>query len=250
MRGRGRAQRVSAPRRRSMGSYRVYKVGEEEHVREAAGRRAVARRRLAAAPSRAAARRPRRGAGGSGRSSPRPPWSRRSSTGSTAARPSATPGPPSTSPSLGQGAGLGGAGGAGRRGRRRRPGHRLSGLRPHLAVKLVGVAVVVLVLATPGLAVGYANGLVSDVGGTGSAARTAEEIARDRGGRRGDRPADPRQADEHPAHRLGQEHRPRRPRALGHADARAPRPGDQEHLDALAAARPAGRHPRRTAWTR
>ncbi len=35
----------------------------------------------------------------------------------------------------------------------------------HLAVKLVGVAVVVLVLATPGLAVGYANGLVDDVGG-------------------------------------------------------------------------------------
>jgi LCP family protein required for cell wall assembly len=47
-----------------------------------------------------------------------------------------------------------------------------------LAVKLVGVAVVVVVLATPGLAVGYANGLVSDVGsGTGSAPRTAEEIA-------------------------------------------------------------------------
>jgi LCP family protein required for cell wall assembly len=46
----------------------------------------------------------------------------------------------------------------------------------HLAVKLVGVAVVVLVLATPGLAVGYANGLVSDVGQTGSAAKTPEEI--------------------------------------------------------------------------
>ncbi|MGE5229096.1 MAG: LCP family protein [Deltaproteobacteria bacterium] len=47
----------------------------------------------------------------------------------------------------------------------------------NLAVKLAGVAVVVLVLATPGLAVGYANGLVSDVGGTGSAARTPEEVA-------------------------------------------------------------------------
>ncbi len=47
----------------------------------------------------------------------------------------------------------------------------------NLAVKLVGVAVVVLVLATPGLAVGYANGLISDVGGTGSAARTPEEVA-------------------------------------------------------------------------
>jgi len=48
----------------------------------------------------------------------------------------------------------------------------------NLAVKLVGVAVVVLVLATPGLAVGYANGLISDVGGssTGTAAKTAAEI--------------------------------------------------------------------------
>ena len=48
----------------------------------------------------------------------------------------------------------------------------------NLAVKLVGVAVVVLVLATPGLAVGYANGLVSDVGGggVGSAAKSAAEI--------------------------------------------------------------------------
>jgi LCP family protein required for cell wall assembly len=44
----------------------------------------------------------------------------------------------------------------------------------HLAVKIVGVTVVVLVLATPGLAVGYANGLVKDFGGdtTGSAATT------------------------------------------------------------------------------
>ena len=45
----------------------------------------------------------------------------------------------------------------------------------HLAFKLVGVAVVVVALATPGLAVGYANGLVSDVGKTGSAATTLEE---------------------------------------------------------------------------
>jgi LCP family protein required for cell wall assembly len=47
----------------------------------------------------------------------------------------------------------------------------------HLAVKIVGVAVVVLVLATPGLAVGYANGLVSGVGGdqTGSAAKTPDQ---------------------------------------------------------------------------
>lgn len=44
-----------------------------------------------------------------------------------------------------------------------------------LAVKIVGVAAVVLVLAAPGLAVGYANGLVSDVGETGTSARTTEE---------------------------------------------------------------------------
>ncbi len=46
-----------------------------------------------------------------------------------------------------------------------------------LAVKLIGVAVVVLVLATPGLAVGYANGLVAGVGGdqTGSAAKTSDQ---------------------------------------------------------------------------
>jgi LCP family protein required for cell wall assembly len=47
----------------------------------------------------------------------------------------------------------------------------------HLAFKLVGVAVVVIVLATPGLAVGYANGLVSDVGEAGTAAKTVEERA-------------------------------------------------------------------------
>ena len=48
----------------------------------------------------------------------------------------------------------------------------------HLAVKLIGVAVVVVVLATPGLAVGYANGLVSAVGTAGSAATTpADEAA-------------------------------------------------------------------------
>ena len=45
----------------------------------------------------------------------------------------------------------------------------------HLAVKLIGVAAVVVVLATPGLAVGYANGLVSAVGQTGTAAKTSEE---------------------------------------------------------------------------
>jgi LCP family protein required for cell wall assembly len=47
----------------------------------------------------------------------------------------------------------------------------------HLAVKLIGVAAVVVVLATPGLAVGYANGLVSAVGKTGTAARTAGDRA-------------------------------------------------------------------------
>ena len=58
----------------------------------------------------------------------------------------------------------------------------------HLAVKLVGVAVVVVVLATPGLAVGYANGLVA-----GRRRRDRHRgqdrrgDAADRGGRRGDR---------------------------------------------------------------
>jgi LCP family protein required for cell wall assembly len=47
----------------------------------------------------------------------------------------------------------------------------------HLAIKLIGVAAVVVVLATPGLAVGYANGLVSAVGKTGTAARTAGDRA-------------------------------------------------------------------------
>jgi LCP family protein required for cell wall assembly len=47
----------------------------------------------------------------------------------------------------------------------------------HLAVKLIGVAAVVIVLATPGLAVGYANGLVADVGQTGSAAKTPDDTA-------------------------------------------------------------------------
>jgi LCP family protein required for cell wall assembly len=47
----------------------------------------------------------------------------------------------------------------------------------HLAVKLAGVAAVVLVLATPGLAVGYANGLVNDVGGgEGSAAKSEADL--------------------------------------------------------------------------
>jgi LCP family protein required for cell wall assembly len=47
-----------------------------------------------------------------------------------------------------------------------------------LTVKLIGVAAVVLVLATPGLAVGYANGLVDDLGTSGDTAITpADEAA-------------------------------------------------------------------------
>jgi len=46
-----------------------------------------------------------------------------------------------------------------------------------LAVKVVGVAVVVLVLATPGLAVGYANGLVDDLGKTEDTAATPADTA-------------------------------------------------------------------------
>ena len=47
----------------------------------------------------------------------------------------------------------------------------------HLAVKLIGVAVVVVVLATPGLAVGYANGLVSASARRGRAATTPADTA-------------------------------------------------------------------------
>ncbi len=47
----------------------------------------------------------------------------------------------------------------------------------HLAVKLIGVAVVIVVLATPGLAVGYANGLVSDLGSSGEKATPTDEAA-------------------------------------------------------------------------
>jgi LCP family protein required for cell wall assembly len=46
-----------------------------------------------------------------------------------------------------------------------------------LAVKLIGVAAVVLVLATPGLAVGYANGLVDDLGVSGDTAITPADKA-------------------------------------------------------------------------
>jgi LCP family protein required for cell wall assembly len=59
----------------------------------------------------------------------------------------------------------------------------------HLAVKLIGVAVVVVVLAAPGIAVGFANGLVSDVGATGSAATTpADQTAIDKANKQIDRP--------------------------------------------------------------
>jgi LCP family protein required for cell wall assembly len=47
----------------------------------------------------------------------------------------------------------------------------------HSAVKIAGMAVVVVMLVTPGLAVGYINGLVSDVGQTGSAATTPHDRA-------------------------------------------------------------------------
>lgn len=49
------------------------------------------------------------------------------------------------------------------------------GRRP--AVKLIGVAVVIVILVTPGLAVGYANGLISDVGAAGSGAKTSGDRA-------------------------------------------------------------------------
>ena len=110
----------------------------------------------------------------------------------------------------------------------------------HLAVKLIGVAVVVIALAAPGLALGWANGTVSAVGGQTHGRRRRSSP------RREEQPASgaARQGHERAAHRLGQE-RAGRPGPLGHADPRAPRPGHQEHLDALDAARPAHLHPRR-----
>ena len=178
-----------------MGSYRVYKVGEEEHVREAA----------AAAPA------PLEGGGGArrrGRARAAAPrrwwvWALIAAAAVAAAllllvlRP---------------------RGGRQLRGRPRDP-RRSSDKVPdwavlgapvvvvaavalvtvylafgrHLAVKLIGVAVVVLVLATPGLAVGYANGLVSGVGGAAPAPppRRTEEQAQIQEADTAGRPPDP-----------------------------------------------------------
>ncbi len=46
----------------------------------------------------------------------------------------------------------------------------------HLAFKIVALAVVVLALAAPGLAVGYANGVVAPVSGSGQTAQVQQEI--------------------------------------------------------------------------
>ena len=62
--------------------------------------------------------------------------------------------------------------------------------------------------------------------------------------RAGAAPRASRRGHEHPAHRLRQDQDPRRHRALGHADPRAPRPRHQEHLHVLGAARPARADPR------
>ena len=107
----------------------------------------------------------------------------------------------------------------------------------HLAVKLVGVAVVVVRARGPraGARLGERHG------------EHRRRSAR-RAGRRGHetekelRPPCPGK----PMNILliGSRQGPaRRPRALRHADPRAPRPRDQEHLHALGAARPARRHP-------
>jgi LCP family protein required for cell wall assembly len=59
----------------------------------------------------------------------------------------------------------------------------------HLALKLIGVAVVIVVLAAPGIAVGFANGLVSDLGSTGTAATTpGDKVAIDKANKEVDRP--------------------------------------------------------------
>ena len=162
-----RARRLSAPRRRSMGSYRVYKVGEDEHVREAEAAAPRARRRAACAPPR----------GGARASAPRRWWiwalvaARRDSRGAAVLglRPRGRrqlPRGPRHRQRSGQGAGVGGARGAGRRGRRRHPRHRLRRLRasPRPQAGRSGRGVIAAP-ATPGLAVGDAYGLISDVGG-------------------------------------------------------------------------------------
>ena len=195
-----------------MGSYRVYKVGEDEHVREAA----------AAAPA------PLEGGGGGARrrgrgraAAPRRwwVWALVAAAAVAAALLYWFYGREAVSNSKaaldiverhGQGAQLGGA-----RWLRSSwsppspssPSYLAFGR--HLAVKLIGVAVVVVVLAAPGIAVGFANGLVSDLGSTGSAATTPADTGGHRQGQREGRSPHPQQADEHPAHRLGQEHRSR-----------------------------------------
>ena len=116
----------------------------------------------------------------------------------------------------------------------------------HLALKLVGVAVVVVTLAAPGLALGLGQRHGQRRRRTAAPSRQAVVTKTEKELR----PALPGKADEHPAHRLGQDEDPRRHRALRHADPRAPRPRDQEHLDALGAARPARRRSPTTATTR
>ena len=99
-------------------------------------------------------------------------WPRPSSTGSTGARRWNSR---QAAQALGQGARLG----------RSRRGSSWSSRSPSSPLTWpsaatwrqadIGVIVVVIVLATPGLAVGYANGLVAHVGQTGSAARTSKD---------------------------------------------------------------------------
>ena len=239
---------------------------EHEQLPGLQGRRGRARPRGGAArrrrsPRRRRARGARRAARGAGRAAPLVDLGARrrgrrgrgaSCTGSTAARRSATPGPPSTSPSAtGKVPGWAVRRGAGRRGRRRR---RSSPPTSPSAVTSPSSWSAWpswwSCWPRPGLAVGYANGTVGDVGQTGSAAKTPRRSP-DRRGRRGDAS---RRIPDKPMNILligsRQEHRPRRPRALGHADPRAPRPGDQEHLDALAAARPAASTSPASATTR
>ena len=63
-------------------------------------------------------------------------------------------------------------------------------LRPSPRGELIGVAAVVVVLATPGLAVGYANGLVSDLGDSGGTAATpADQAAVDKANKLVDAPS-------------------------------------------------------------
>ena len=68
----------------------------------------------------------------------------------------------------------------------------------HAVVKIVGLALIVIAMAAPGLALGWANGTVGQV------ERDERQEGGGREGPQGPHPAAARQGHEHPADRLGQ----------------------------------------------